>query len=150
MRLLTLASLMVLASLAVSGQDGGGVQRQTPGAGIPASRTFRPVTDAMLEKPDDGEWINWRRTYDGTGYSPLNQINKNNVNQLQLVWSWGLYPGQSQPTPLVHDGVMFIPSPGGGVQAVDAVSGEPLWDFRPPTPKPGNGEVRNTPTRNIA
>ena len=149
-RILATASLMLLACFVVAGQDGGGPPRQTPGAGIPANRTFRPVTDAMLEKPEDGEWINWRRTYDGTGYSPLNQINKNNVGQLQMVWAWGLYPGQSQPTPLVHDGIMFIPSPGGGVQAVDAVNGDPLWDYRAPAPSAGNGEVRNTPTRNIA
>src|SRR6185436_6797880 len=121
-RLVATASLVLLASLVVAGQDGGGAQRQAPSAGIPANRAFRPVTDAMLEKPEDGEWINWRRTYDGTGYSPLNQINKNNVGQLQLVWSFGLQPGQSQPTPLVHDGIMFIPGPGGGVQALDAVT----------------------------
>jgi alcohol dehydrogenase (cytochrome c) len=149
-RLLATASLMLLACFVVAGQDGGGSSRRTADAGIPANRTFRPVTDAMLEHPEDGEWINWRRTYDATGYSPLKQINKSNVDQLQMVWAWGLYPGQSQPTPLVHDGIMFIPSPGGGVQAVDAVNGDPLWDYRAPTPKAGNGQVRNTPTRNIA
>src|SRR5947207_13836411 len=66
-------------------------------------RVLKPVTEAMLESPDPAEWLSWRRTLDGWGYSPLNQINKNNVGQLQLVWSWGLAPGQSQPTPLVHD-----------------------------------------------
>ena len=65
----------------------------------------------MLENPDPADWLNWRRTLDGWGYSPLNQINTENVHQLQLVWSWQLPPGLSQPTPLVHDGVMFIPSP---------------------------------------
>ena len=50
------------------------VQRQVRNLGI-GDRVFRPVTDAMLEKPEPGEWINWRRTYDGTGYSPLTQIN---------------------------------------------------------------------------
>src|SRR4026209_27454 len=94
-RLLVTASLMLLARIVVAGQDGGGSQRQTPGASIPANQTFRPVTDAMLEKPDDSEWINWRRTYNGTGYSPLNQINKSNVAQLQMVWAWGLAPGAS-------------------------------------------------------
>src|SRR5947207_2307566 len=111
-------------------------------------RVLKPVTEAMLENPDPAEWLNWRRTLDGWGYSPLNQINKNNVNQLQLVWSWGLAPGQSQPTPLVHDGVMFMPSPGGGVQALDAVNGDLLWEFKPPA---GQGaQARNTPTRSLA
>ena len=91
---------------------------------------FTPVTDAMLENPDPADWLNWRRTLDGWGYSPLNQINTENVHQLQLVWSWQLPPGLSQPTPLVHDGVMFIPSPRNVVQAVDAVTGDRLWEHR--------------------
>ena len=91
---------------------------------------FTPVTDAMLENPDAADWLNWRRTLDGWGYSPLNQINTENVHQLQLVWSWQLPPGLSQPTPLVHDGVMFIPSPRNVVQAVDAVTGDRLWEHR--------------------
>ena len=91
---------------------------------------FTPVTDAMLENPDPADWLNWRRTLDGWGYSPLDQINTDNVHQLQLVWSWQLPTGLSQPTPLVHDGVMFIPSPGNVVQAVDAVTGDRLWEHR--------------------
>jgi PQQ-dependent dehydrogenase (methanol/ethanol family) len=127
------AALLAVASLYLSGQG----------------RNLKPVTEAMLENPDANEWLNWRRTLDGWGYSPLNQINKNNVNQLQLVWSWGLAAGQSQPTPLVHDGMMFVPSPGGGVQAIDAVNGDPLWEFKPPSPE-GGGARRDTPTRNLA
>ena len=93
-------------------------------------RDFAPVTDAMLENPDPADWLNWRRTLDGWGYSPLDQVNTDNVHQLQLVWSWQLPPGLSQPTPLVHDGVMFIPSPRNVVQAVDAVTGDRLWEHR--------------------
>ena len=55
-------------------------------AAIPASaadeRPFVPVTDAMLQKPDAADWLMWRRTLDGWGYSPLNQINKRNVARL--------------------------------------------------------------------
>ena len=91
---------------------------------------WRPVTDAMLQNPDPGDWLQWRRTQDTWGYSPLDQINRNNVNQLQLVWSWGINPGASEEAPLVHDGIMFIPNPGGGVQAVDAVTGDFLWEYR--------------------
>ena len=93
-------------------------------------RSFVPVTDAMLEDPDPAEWLNWRRTLDGWGYSPLDQINTDNVAQLQLVWSWQLGPGLSQPTPLVHDGVMYIPSPRNIVQALDAVTGDRIWEYR--------------------
>ena len=93
-------------------------------------REFQPVTDAMLQNPDPADWLNWRRTLDGWGYSPLDQIDTENVDQLQLVWGWRLGPGLSQPTPLVHDGVMFIPSPRNVVQAVDAATGDRLWEYR--------------------
>ena len=83
----------------------------------------------MLQNPDPADWLNWRRTLDGWGYSPLDQIDRENVDQLQLVWAWPLAPGLIQAAPLVHDGVMFIPSPG-VVQAVDAVTGDRLWEYR--------------------
>ena len=106
-------------------------------------KEFKPVTDATLLNPDSADWINWRRTVDGWGYSPLNQINRQNVNQLQLAWSWALNPGSSQPTPLVYAGVMYIPNPGSGVQALDAVTGDLLWEYRA-------AESRNGPMRSIA
>ena len=106
--------LVTMAGAAVSAQD----------------RGFAPITDAMLENPDPADWLNWRRTLDGWGYSPLDQINIGNVHQLQLVWSWQLAPGLSQPTPLVYDGVMSIPSPRNIVQAVDAVTGDRIWEHR--------------------
>ena len=92
-------------------------------------RDVEPVTDAMLQNPDPADWLNWRRTLDGWGYSPLDQIDRDNVHQLQLVWSWQIGRGLSQPTPLVRDGVMYIPNPGNGVQAVDAATGERLWQY---------------------
>ena len=50
-------------------------------------KDFRPVTEAMLRNPAPGDWLNWRRTDNAWGYSPLDQINKQNVQQLQLAWS---------------------------------------------------------------
>ena len=98
--------------------------------GSAQERAFEPVTDAMLLEPDPSDWLHWRRTLDGWGYSPLDQINRDNVEYLQLVWSWPLRPGLSQPTPLVYNGVMFLPNPAGYVQAVDAVTGDRLWEYR--------------------
>ena len=60
---------------------------------------FVPVTDAMLQDPDPADWLNWRRTLDGWGHSPLDQITTDNVDQLQLAWSWGLAEGSQQTTP---------------------------------------------------
>ena len=98
------------------------------GAGA-QQRELTPVTDEMLQNPDPADWLNWRRTLDGWGYSPLDQIDRDNVHRLQLVWGWQLAPGLSQAAPLVHDGVMFIPSPRNIVHAVDAVTGDRIWEY---------------------
>ena len=87
---------------------------------------YVPVTDAELMNPAPGDWINWRRTLDGQGYSPLDQIDRDTVGDLQLVWSWATPPGTDQVTPLVHDGVMYVPSRS-GVQALDAATGDFIW-----------------------
>src|SRR5213082_2398601 len=79
------------------------------------TKSFPSVTDAALQKPDPSDWINWRRTLDGWGYSPLKQINTGNVQQLQLAWSWTLGAGSNETTPLVYNGVMYIANPGGVV-----------------------------------
>ena len=52
-----------------------------------------PVTDEMLLNPPDGDWLMWRRTYNGWGYSPLDQINKDNVGDLRLAWAWHVAGG---------------------------------------------------------
>ncbi len=93
-------------------------------------RDFTPVTDAELQDPDPADWLNWRRTLDGWGYSPLDQVDRDNVDDLRLVWSWGLEPGVSQTTPVVHDGVMYIANPGNVVQALDARTGDFIWEYR--------------------
>ena len=111
-------------------------------------KDFKPVTEAMLLDPDPADWPNWRRTVDGWGYSPLKQINTQNVHQLQLAWSWGLQPGLSQPTPLVSNGIMYVPSPGGGAQALDAANGDLIWEYRS-LPADG-GAMRTSPMRTLA
>ena len=49
-----------------------------------------PVTDEMLWKPSPADWLMWRRTLDSWGFSPLNQINRNNVRQLKMMWTRGM------------------------------------------------------------
>ena len=98
---------------------------------------FRAVTDAMLENPDPADWLHWRRTLDGWGHSPLDQITTENVHRLRLAWSWALEDGSQQTTPLVHDGVMYIANPGEIVQALDGTTGDLLWEYRREAPAPG-------------
>ena len=45
-----------------------------------------PVTDEMLWKPSPSDWLSWRRTLDGWGYSPLDQIDRDNVASISLMW----------------------------------------------------------------
>ena len=111
---------------------------------------FQPVTDEVLRNPSDADWLQWRRTYDGWAYSPLDQINRENVQNLQLVWSRALNTGQVELIPLVYDGVMYIPHPGGVIEAVDATTGDLIWRYRHTPPEGGSGFSGNRGTRNIA
>ena len=68
---------------------------------------FVPVTDATLQTPSPDDWLMWRRTLDGGGYSPLDQIDRTNVSSLRMVWSRALSaPGRQQGTPVVYNGVL--------------------------------------------
>ena len=109
-----------------------------------------PVTDAELQNPPAGEWLTWRRTYDDLGFSPLKQINRSNVGQLRSTWTWSLPPGANEATPLVHDGVIFVHSSGDHVQALDAVTGDLLWEYSRDLPKAKPGTFLNLVKRNIA
>lgn len=92
--------------------------------------SLTPVTDAMLLDPPADDWLNWRRTRDAFGHSPLTQIDKSNIEDLQLAWSWALPAGENMMTPIVHDGVLFAYSYGDVLQAMDAATGELLWSFQ--------------------
>ncbi len=106
-----------------------------------------PVTDAMLRDPDPSDWLMYRRTYDAWGYSPLDQIRRENVADLELAWVWAMADGTSQPTPLVLDGIMFLTNPGNIIQALDAATGDLLWEYRRQFPdhiRPGGfNQLRN-------
>lgn len=107
---------------------------------------FRPVTEAMLVKPPAPDWLSWRRTRDGQGYSPLNQVNRGNVRELRLAWALAMHDGSNQVTPLVHDGIMYLTHPGNIIQAVAADTGEVIWEYRyrfPPEARTLGGPVRN-------
>ena len=96
-------------------------------------KNYVPVTDAMLRNPDPGDWLMIRRDYKATFYSPLNQITAQNVGDLRLVWSWAMQEGASngnQPAPIVHNGVMYVNNTGMVLQALDAKTGELIWENR--------------------
>ena len=89
-----------------------------------------PVTDEMLLEPPEGDWLMWRRTYDLSGHSPLAQLNRDNISNLDLAWSTDLNTGTSMTTPLIHDGVMFIADTQNLILALDATNGAELWRYQ--------------------
>ena len=114
-------------------------QQQGRGAAparVPALlQNYSPVTAENLKDPAVGDWLMIRRTYNGWGYSPLDQINTTNVSKLRLVWS--TITGESrvhEAAPLVHGGAMFVSCPNGQVIAFDAKTGDILWRYRKPRP----------------
>ena len=120
-------------------------------AGAQAAASFVPVTDAMLEDPAPGDWLTWRRTPDGWGYSPLDQIDTDNVGELRLVWSRALAAGSQEGTPLAYGGVLYMPNPRDVIQAIDAVTGDLRWEYRRALPDDVDDYVGgSTVNRNIA
>jgi PQQ-dependent dehydrogenase (methanol/ethanol family) len=125
---LVLASIATLAAWAA--EEPSLVPTGGPKAPPSGTANVSPVTDRMLEKPPAADWLMWRASLNSWGYSPLNQVNTRNVNQLQLVWTRPLEAGPQEGTPLVHDGVLYFPNPGDLIQAIDAASGEIIWEHR--------------------
>src|SRR5690606_8101850 len=91
---------------------------------------FTPVTDEMLANPDPADWIHWRGNQSHWGYSPLEQISADNVDQLTLAWTRSLAPGDMEGTPLVYDGVLYMPQPNSVIEAFDATTGDLIWEYR--------------------
>jgi alcohol dehydrogenase (cytochrome c) len=96
---------------------------------------FRPVTEAILANPDPADWLMISRTFDQQRYSPLNQINKGNVGQLRMAWSRGLPNGTQESTPIVYRGIMYLNAPGASIQAVDATTGDLIWEYQREYPR---------------
>src|SRR4029077_11281683 len=98
--------------------------------------TYPTVTDARLEHPDAGDWLMYRRTYDGSGFSPLKQITSSNVSHLTLAWSLSTdLPGAHETTPIVNRGRMFVTTPQNNIIALDAKTGTQRWRYVRTYPK---------------
>jgi len=108
----------------------------TPGPTPKILENYAPVTAERLRNPEDGNWLLFRRTYNGWGYSPLEQITPQNVAGLQPVWSYstGQVEGHQAP-PIVNNGVMFVATPGNQLIALEAATGKLLWRYKRPFPE---------------
>jgi alcohol dehydrogenase (cytochrome c) len=121
---------IVLAAGVARGQ---GAQKPAP---LPELlRSYQAVTAERLKKPEPQNWLMIRGTYDGWGFSPLDQLTPANVANLTPLWmmATGMERGH-EAAPLVNNGVMFISTPGNQVMAIDARRGQLLWRYRNPPP----------------
>src|SRR5687768_15841049 len=109
-------------------------------------KNYVPVTDAMLRNPPPGDWLMARRNYQAWSYSPLDEITRGNVRELRLAWSWAMNEaGSNQPMSLVHNGVIYLGNTGNMMQALDAATGDLIWENQVgPNSIRGFGAVRNT------
>ena len=95
------------------------------------AQEFVPITDEMLRDPDPGDWLMAYRTYDFQAFSPLDEIDRDNVGGLRLAWMRAMEEGAQEIRPLVYDGVMYIAQPGyDHLQALDATTGDLIWEYR--------------------
>jgi alcohol dehydrogenase (cytochrome c) len=133
----------------VAGRGGRGGGRAGGPIGVSAEgeiKNYVPVTDEMLRNPDPGDWLMARRNYQGWSYSPLTQVTRDNVKDLQLAWVWAMNEGggASEPMPLVHNGIIYLINTTNILQALDARTGELIWEHHAgPNAQVGMGAMRN-------
>ena len=95
------------------------------------SPAWDPVTEARLLNPEAGDWMSYRRTYDVTGFSPLDQIDRTNVDDLRLVWAHSVGDNSRWvPTPVVANGLMFVAEGDGRITAFNVTSGDIAWQHQ--------------------
>jgi PQQ-dependent dehydrogenase (methanol/ethanol family) len=98
----------------------------------PAAQT---VNESSIMNPG-GEWLSYGRTYREQRFSPLDSVNRDNVDELDLVWSFKFDTARGmEATPIVHDGVIYVSTGWSHVHAIDARSGEELWHYDAKVPK---------------
>ena len=114
---------------------------------LSACEWFEPalvIDDAMLANEDETEgWLAYGRTYSEQRFSPLTQVDASNVSGLSVDWYMELPNDRGLvSTPLVADGVMYFVGSMNVVRAVDATSGELLWEYDPQVAELASQRIR--------
>ena len=132
------ASSLVAALVSISAGLAGCGSKEAPTAAAPVAPPapkVAAVDAARIANADSepGNWLSYGRTYDEQRFSPLRQINAENVSQLKLAWHVDLDAAHraQESTPVIVDGVMYITTAWSKVLALDAASGKQLWAFDP-------------------
>lgn len=126
MRIHTLALILVLGSL--TGCPTIWTLPQEPAVGEVGGIDL----ERLAEDPNPGDWLTLGRDYRQSYYSPLAEIDRENVSELGFAWQVEIENINGlQATPIVVDGVMFSSGPHGAAYAVDARTGRLFWSFKP-------------------
>jgi alcohol dehydrogenase (cytochrome c) len=115
------SAVALIGVLAVSGAQ----------AGYNATeQDYATVSQSRLNKPEPQNWLMPRGNYNGWGYTPLDQINTENVKRLVPVWSLSTGVNDAhQAPPIINNGIMFVSTPQNRVIAIDARNGDTLWRY---------------------
>jgi quinoprotein glucose dehydrogenase len=126
-------------------------------AGALILATCLGVAVVAADRTPSVDWRNVRGDAGGMRHSPLTQISRDNVKQLQVAWTY--HTGDAQPgrrstiecTPIVVDGVMYITTVKSKVVALDAATGQAKWTFDPYSPSADwNANAMNGVNRGVA
>ena len=129
------AAALVSLSIVVAPSTGCGEPTE-PELELPAALPM--VNGARIAAADSepGSWLTTGRTYSEQRFSPLREINAENVAQLGLAWSQALDSLRGvEATPIVADGRMYVTGDWSVISALDARSGELLWRYDPEVPR---------------
>mgnify|MGYP005717817225 FL=1 len=136
--LLALVAVSVFFMLSTEQSGDAEIAQSQSGIGASVQSTVGLITDERiinLESEEPGNWLSHGRTYEETRFSPLTQINKQNVSNLGLAWYKDMGTNRAQEsTPIIVDGIMYLTSSWSIVYAIDARTGETLWRYDPEVP----------------
>src|SRR4051812_15781073 len=125
LRRLSLVALLLMPSFHSYAQDG------------KKDYDLKPVTQERLLKSttDPSDWLMYGGNYQSWRFSPLEDINRQNVKNLVPAWVFQTgIPGQLEASPVVADGILYLTTSYNHLFALDAETGEPLWKYDHPQP----------------
>ena len=126
-----LALVGILGSTSLERSEVGTQMQASPSTSVGLIDTQRIV--AADEAP--GDWLSYGRDYGEQRFSPLTQVNKKTIKDLELAWSFDMYTNRGlEASPIVVDGIMYMTGSWSVVFAVDAVTGEEIWSYDPEVP----------------
>jgi len=129
-------SLTLLVVLTACSDSGDQSAQQSPGTAPVASQVTASANNGATNADYAGEWASYGQNYSEQRYSPLDQINVDNIDQLELAWFGDLAErgGSYETTPVVADGRIYVSAPWSKVYAFDASTGAQLWKYDPKVP----------------